>query len=299
MLVADKPAAAIPDEMAQYAGAAWLAKRHAITVLPSVASLGALRQLAKTSAAMSALRRLRQSTAGRQHRHRQARLAEAILRCSGCNRPAGQPARARRRDERLFRGGLANVDEVRRQEPLPETADERCAVAGSLGAEHGAVHLGEKSSETALKALSASGALARVKVVHFATHGLLAGETEMLSEAKAEPALILTPPEKATELDDGLLTASEISQLKLDADWGAAVRLQHRRRRQRHALVRGSPVGPGARVLLCGRQGAIGLALGGQLRCHRPARHQGVRCAERAGQRRGPRRSCPPCQCST
>lgn len=28
-----------------------------------------------------------------------------------------------------------------------------------------------------------------------------------------------TPPDKGTEHDDGLLTASEIAQLKLDADW--------------------------------------------------------------------------------
>ena len=31
--------------------------------------------------------------------------------------------------------------------------------------------------------------------------------------------LVLTPPEKGSEPDDGLLTAGEISQLKLDADW--------------------------------------------------------------------------------
>jgi len=37
--------------------------------------------------------------------------------------------------------------------------------------------------------------------------------------ANAEPALILTPPELPTERDDGLLTASEVAQLKLDADW--------------------------------------------------------------------------------
>ena len=30
---------------------------------------------------------------------------------------------------------------------------------------------------------------------------------------------MLTPPARPTELDDGLLTASEIAQLKLDADW--------------------------------------------------------------------------------
>ena len=36
---------------------------------------------------------------------------------------------------------------------------------------------------------------------------------------KAEPALALSIPAKPTEEDDGLLTASEIAQLKLDADW--------------------------------------------------------------------------------
>ncbi len=30
---------------------------------------------------------------------------------------------------------------------------------------------------------------------------------------------MLTPPAKGTEQDDGLLTASEVAQLKLDADW--------------------------------------------------------------------------------
>jgi CHAT domain-containing protein len=41
----------------------------------------------------------------------------------------------------------------------------------------------------------------------------------MLTATKAEPALLLTPPKTASEADDGLLTASEIAQLKLDADW--------------------------------------------------------------------------------
>tara|TARA_A100000164_G_C21504333_1_gene583973 strand:- start:20 stop:442 length:423 start_codon:yes stop_codon:yes gene_type:complete len=35
----------------------------------------------------------------------------------------------------------------------------------------------------------------------------------------SEPALVLTPPDNGTEENDGLLTASEIAQLKLDADW--------------------------------------------------------------------------------
>jgi CHAT domain-containing protein len=108
---------------------------------------------------------------------------------------------------------------VRAQSPLPETTDELCAVAESLRAGEGTLYLGERASEKMVKALSADGTLARASVVHFATHGLLAGETEWLSASKAEPALILTPPETGSEEDDGLLTASEIAQLKLDADW--------------------------------------------------------------------------------
>ena len=67
--------------------------------------------------------------------------------------------------------------------------------------------------------MSASGALARARVVHFATHGLLAGETAQFAKHHAEPSLLLTPPDKASDDDNGLLTASEVAGLKIDADW--------------------------------------------------------------------------------
>jgi CHAT domain-containing protein len=66
-----------------------------------------------------------------------------------------------------------------------------------------------------VKALSRAGELSRYRVVAFATHGLVSGELKGL----AEPALVLTPPEAASLEDDGLLTASEVAQLELDADW--------------------------------------------------------------------------------
>ena len=69
-----------------------------------------------------------------------------------------------------------------------------------------------------LKRLNATNGLAGYRTLHFATHGLLAGETETLGSG-AEPALLLTPPSTASEADDGLLTASEVAQLKLDAEW--------------------------------------------------------------------------------
>jgi CHAT domain-containing protein len=140
--------------------------------------------------------------------------------CKGSSSPTQVVSRRiRAATPRFFRSGLADVEEVRAQYPLPETADELCAVAQSMGAGQEAVYLGAKASETTIKAVSASGMLAQARVVHFATHGLLAAETEMLAASKAEPALLLTPPTQASEEDDGLLTISEIAQLKLDADW--------------------------------------------------------------------------------
>jgi CHAT domain-containing protein len=63
--------------------------------------------------------------------------------------------------------------------------------------------------------MSGSGELAKYRVVHFATHGAMAGELR----GSSEPGLILTPPDAASEEDDGYLSASEIAALKLDADW--------------------------------------------------------------------------------
>jgi CHAT domain-containing protein len=64
-----------------------------------------------------------------------------------------------------------------------------------------------------------AGSLEGYRVVHFATHGLLASETEMAAGGPSEPALVLTPPDIASQEDDGLLTSGEILQLKLNADW--------------------------------------------------------------------------------
>ena len=53
--------------------------------------------------------------------------------------------------------------------------------------------------------------LSKTNVVAFATHGLIAGEIR----GWAEPGLVLTPPATASNNDDGVLTASEVAQLKL------------------------------------------------------------------------------------
>ena len=61
--------------------------------------------------------------------------------------------------------------------------------------------LGAEATETALKALSEQGRLADYRILHFATHGALAGEVK----GSAEPGLILTPPSK--EAQDATLAA--------------------------------------------------------------------------------------------
>jgi CHAT domain-containing protein/tetratricopeptide (TPR) repeat protein len=220
VLVTGRPAMAIPPDPTAYERAAWLIKQHAIAVLPSVAGLKALRRFARASRATSRYAGFGNPLLlGPDGNDRSAALKQAC--------PTGLPGVAARiaaraaqdaRVGKLVRGGLADVGKLRRVSPLPETTDELCAVARQLGAPESDLHLGAKATEAAVTALSASGALARYRIIHFATHGLLAGETEDIASL-AEPALLLTPPAVASDRDDGLLTASEVAGLKLDADW--------------------------------------------------------------------------------
>ena len=98
---------------------------------------------------------------------------------------------------------------------LPDTADEVRNIGQGLNADVNDLKLGLSASETTVKKTD----LRIYRIVYFATHALVAGEVEKFAKVKAEPALALTIPEKATELDDGLLTASEVAQLKLNAEW--------------------------------------------------------------------------------
>jgi CHAT domain-containing protein len=118
-----------------------------------------------------------------------------------------------------------NVDDLRHQPPIPETADELCAVAQTLGVPEAdlreAVYLGSRATVTQAKALSQSGALAKARVVHFATHGLLAGETPLFAKNRAEPALVLTPPASPSEADNGLLTVMSTCNTAAGSSEGA------------------------------------------------------------------------------
>ena len=219
VLVTEPPAAPIPSAARGYAEAAWLAKKHAVTTLPSIASLASLRLAAKASpAAKPFIGFGNPLLSGRDGTDRRAWAKE---RCSKATSRAPTEAGSLSITSglaKVFRGNLGDAEVLRRQNPLPETADELCAVAGELAADERDVNLGSRATESAVKALNEKGGLARYRTIHFATHGLLAAETESVGGG-AEPSLLLTPPNVATREDDGLLTASEVAQLKLDADW--------------------------------------------------------------------------------
>ena len=217
VLVTERPDTAFPAAPSGYAQAPWLAKRHSIAVLPSVASLSALRRFAGASKAKRAFMGFGNPLlSGPSGEDRRAWGRQV------CGKLTAERVGIRRiptPDSKLFSRGFANLEIIRRQHPLPETADELCRVGEVSRAAEPDIFLGARATEATVKRLSADGSLAGARIVHFATHGLLAAETRSLTRGRAEPALMLTPPATATEVDDGLLTASEISGLKLDADW--------------------------------------------------------------------------------
>jgi CHAT domain-containing protein len=220
VLVTEKPDAGRSGKN-DLAETKWLVNRQSVAVLPSVGSLAVLRRMRPTQAHHSLIGFGDPLLDGRPDSPIQARRAnEARARqsCKPITRP-GALEWAALQDlplvGSLFRGQFADVQVLRRQMPLPETTDELCAVARRLGAPTSDILLGRRMTEAAVKTLSAEGRLRDYRILHFATHGLVAGD---LADV-VEPALMFSPPETATELDDGLLTASEVAQLDLDADW--------------------------------------------------------------------------------
>ena len=99
--------------------------------------------------------------------------------------------------------------------PLPETADELRAVGDDLGAKPEDIELGEAATVTNVKRAR----LDDYRIVYFATHALVAGEVEKIRKSKSGASTRLSIPDKPTEEDDGLLRASDVAMLKMDADF--------------------------------------------------------------------------------
>jgi CHAT domain-containing protein len=207
MLVTEAPGISVPAvegsvtsaDMLAYRNAAWLIKRQAVTVLPSIASLKALRSSDRTASARKPL----------------IGFGDPVFRPDQLGRPliAADAQKFVTRAYTDFWRGIG-VDRARLSDallPLPETAVELATIAAKVGATPSDIHLGADASESTVKKVT----LSDYRIVYFATHGLVAGDVKDL----AEPALALTIPPQPSDLDDGLLTASEVAQLKLNADW--------------------------------------------------------------------------------
>jgi CHAT domain-containing protein len=208
LLVTEKPVTAIPDKFEGYRDAAWLLKRQAVSVLPSVASLKTLRVSARKEQGTKPMTGFGDP------------LFNPSPEGGGDKRGATKPVAVKQAARGVTNAAYtdfwqgAGVDRARLAQALPQlpdTADELNAVAKDLGVSASDIHLGEDASETTVK----RAALADYSIVYFATHGLVAGDVKGV----AEPSLVLSIPKQPSELDDGLLTASEVAQLKLNADW--------------------------------------------------------------------------------
>jgi len=156
------------------AGAQAHPHRAARGVLPK-----ALRRVAKASTAAKPMLRignplLDRNPAERPWEAKWAKLAREKQVCpqTAWQRVAGVVEKHRSVQKVSIRGGRADLDTLRSQMPLHDTADELCAVAKDLRLASNAILLGAKATETTLKGMN----LTQYRVLHFATHGTIAGE---------------------------------------------------------------------------------------------------------------------------
>jgi CHAT domain-containing protein len=202
-----KPATLGPQTkplFSNYRAVPWLARTHAVTVLPSAASLRALRSLPAADPG----RRPFVGFGDPYFSRAQAAPAETRPRIAAVESTRGVPLKQRAVYVTTHLDS-AGMDILPR---LPDTADELKEIALALKADpERDVFLGQAASEGQVKSMDLSG----IKILAFATHGLLPGDIDGLTQ----PALALTSPEVAGGTDDGLLTMGEILGLRLNADW--------------------------------------------------------------------------------
>lgn len=180
-----------PDVLAR---AQWLANRYAFTSLPSVASL----TLARDPRARAGIESFRGYGAPVLLGGDTGLRAAAGIGVFDAVSDSGSP--------------LADPDALRKLAPLPGTKVELTAMAGLFGASDNSLTLDRGATEAALRQ---DVTLAKSRVIAIATHGLLPDPQLGLGE----PGLVMTPPATPSDLDDGLLTATEAAQLDLSADW--------------------------------------------------------------------------------
>jgi CHAT domain-containing protein len=189
----------------------WLARTHAVTVVPSSAALRTLRNLPPGKPERSEL------IAFGDPYFSAEQYDEAMKPVTVADASGSAPGSAMTRGIPLRRRNSTKLDGVDSAElallpRLPDTAEELKSIALALQADPSKVlNLGKDANETKVKTTDLSG----FKVLVFATHGLVPGELNGLTQ----PALALSAPAVSGAEGDGLLTMEEILALKLDADW--------------------------------------------------------------------------------
>lgn len=183
-----------PGEGRDYVNAAWLLKRFAISEVPSPRSLVTLKEEAA-----------HHTPAPRPFLGLGAPLFQGATGTAGSKALSDLSGSCRE-------AGPISPNLLRALPPLPGTAAEVQTVGARLGGANATVLLGGQATEANLR----SQPLGQYGILYFATHGILPGQMH----CESEPALALSPPPTAatTTAADGMLTASEIANLQLNAD---------------------------------------------------------------------------------
>ncbi|WP_306558279.1 MULTISPECIES: CHAT domain-containing protein [Bradyrhizobium] len=211
-LLPTAPAEVAADEdplFVGYRNVPWLARSHAVSTVPSAAALRTLRQLPPGKPGRGDLVAFGDPYFNREQQAEAEGGGEKIqVADAGGNITRGGPLK-RRNSPKLEGVDSAELGLLPR---LPDTADELKSIALALQADPSKVlFLGKSATESAVKTMNLSG----FRILAFATHGLVPGELNGLTQ----PALALSSPTVTGEGGDGLLTMEEILGLKLDADW--------------------------------------------------------------------------------
>jgi len=199
------------DPAAPMRDGAWLIRDHSIEITPSVASFVALRDASSDRATRQASPRADRFLGIGDPLIGIQQDGPMAFECGDIPKPFLTAALD---TSSINRGlGTTRTNAVRDLAALPDTRCELRRLAAHFGTDS-KVMLNADASESAIKSLSASGALRDYSVISFATHGLVAGEIGI-----NDSGLVLSPPVLPTALDDGLLTTHEIAALDLDADF--------------------------------------------------------------------------------
>jgi CHAT domain-containing protein len=159
---------AIPklEDIATYRNAQWLIKRQAVSVLPSVASLQALRVFAHAGEGARPMVGFGDPVFDPAERVRAVTAREHLAKVASKGRP-----QATRAYSDFWQGAGADRAQLARYlSSLLDTADELNAVAARVGAPSTDIHLEKDASETTVK----RSPLSNYRIVYFATHGLVA-----------------------------------------------------------------------------------------------------------------------------